>query len=106
MIPKARLSLLAGIEDPPNRLETPLHDALTQLIRTSLVEELQSNQIRLHPLVWEFAGTLVPEHELARFLAGAAAFLCSAYRSIPRLEREYNERGIDSLIEDLQVGTE
>ncbi|MGB7002653.1 MAG: TIR domain-containing protein [Halobacteriota archaeon] len=106
MIPVARLGLLAGIEDQPETLDTPLDDAFNFLVRISLVEQLQNYQLRLHPLVREFAESLIPEEEREAFLNRAAVNLYTAYKDVFRLEREYIKRGIDSVIDDIQVAIE
>jgi WD40 repeat protein len=103
MIPVARLGLLAGIEDQPESLETPLDDAFKFLVRISLVEQLQNYQLRLHPLVREFAERLIAKEKRVEFLNRAAVNLHTAYKDVSRLEREYIERGIDSVIDDVQV---
>jgi WD40 repeat protein len=106
MIPVARLGLLAGIENLPETLDTPLDDAFKFLVRICLVEQLQNYQIRLHPLVCEFAESLIAKEKRVAVLNRAAINLHNAYNDILRLEREYIERGIDSVIDDIQVGIE
>ena len=106
MIPVARLGLLAGIEDQPETLDTPLDDAFNFLVRICLVEQLQNNQLRLHPLVREFAERLIAKEKRVEFLNRAAVNLYTAYNDVSRLEREYIERGIDSVIDDIQVAIE
>ena len=103
MIPVARLGLLAGIEDQPETLDTPLDDAFNVLVRISLVEQLQNYYLRLHPLVREFAERLIAKENRAAFLNRAAVNVYTAYKDVFRLEREYIERGIDSVIDDIQV---
>ena len=106
MIPVARLGLLAGIENLPETLDTPLDDAFKFLERISLVEQLQNNQLRLHPLVREFAESLIAKEKRVEFLNRAAVNLYTAYNDVFRLEREYIKRGIDSVIDDIQVAIE
>jgi len=103
MIPVARLGLLAGIEDQPETLDTPLDDAFNFLVRICLVEQLQNYQLRLHLLVREFAERLIAKEKRVEFLNRAAVNLYTAYKDFFRLEREYIERGIDSVIDDIQV---
>ena len=104
MIPVVRLGLLAGIEDRPETLDTPLDDAVKELVRFSLVEQLQNEQFRLHPLVREFADSLIAEDKRVDFLNHAAFNLHTAYNDVLRLESEYLTWGIDSVIEDIQMG--
>lgn len=106
MIPVARLGLLAGIQDHPETLDTPLDDAFNFLVRLSLAEQLQNNQLRLHPLVREFAESLILEEKRVAFLNHAAVNLHNAYNDVLRLEREYLLRGVDSVIDDIQVAIE
>jgi hypothetical protein len=106
MIPVARLGLLAGIKNLPETLDTPLDDAFNFLVRICLVEQLQNNQLRLHPLVCEFAERLIPEEERVAFLNRAAVNVYTAYKDLFRLEREYLLRGVDSVIDDIQVAIE
>jgi hypothetical protein len=106
MIPVARLGLLSGIENLPETLDTPLDDAFNFLVRISLVEQLQNNQLRLHPLIREFAESLIAKEKRVAFLNRAAVNLYTAYNDVFRLEREYIERGIDSVIDDIQVAIE
>jgi hypothetical protein len=103
MIPVARLGLLAGIEDQPETLDTPLDDAFTFLVRICLVEHLQNYHLRLHPLVREFAERLIAKENRAAFLDRATVNVYNAYKDLFRLEREYIVRGIDSVIDDIQV---
>ncbi|MGB2842621.1 MAG: TIR domain-containing protein [Halobacteriota archaeon] len=104
MIPVVRLGLLAGIEDRPETLDTPLDDAVKELVRFSLVEQLQNEQFRVHPLVREFADSLIAEDKRVDFLNHAVFNLHTAYNDVLRLESEYLTRGIDSVIEDIQMG--
>jgi WD40 repeat protein len=104
MIPTARLGLLAGIIDHPESLRTPLHDAFNELIEASLVEKLQDNRIRMHPIVWEFAKGITLGEERTKLLTDAVACLHSTYDDPIRLGQEYVNRGIDSVIDDVKVG--
>jgi len=106
IIPMKRLGLLAGIEDHPERLETHLQDAFKELFDTSIMEQLRDNQVRLHPLVWEFARDQVPEDKRASLRSNAAGQLQHTYDDVLRLGKEFAERGIDSIIEDIKVGAE
>ena len=77
-IPTARLGLLAGISGQPEpEKEVSLLDiALAELQAVSLIVELSSDRLRLHPLVHEFAASIPPDpfdlrKELAANLADA-----------------------------------
>lgn len=106
MIPVARLGLLAGLEDHLETLDTPLDDAVQELVTLSLVEPLHNEQIRLHPLIRDFAERLIPEDERRAYLNQAAGNLFTTYTDMLRLESEYIKRDIDSVIDDVQVGIE
>jgi len=106
IIPKARLGLLAGIKPGQSRLDQPLAKALNQLHDLCLLEKLESDAsaARLHPLVRDFAFNLIPEEERGNFRSAAAQNLKEAYFDYPRLEAQVLARGVQKVIEDLQVG--
>lgn len=106
IIPKARLGLLAGIQAGKSKLHRPLDKAFNLLQDLSLVEKLESDAraIRLHPLVRAFARPLIPEDEIAGFKTSAAEKLKIAYFNYTRLKSELNARGVNALLEDMQVG--
>ena len=60
-VPIARLGVLAGLGDEarPGRL-SPLRRAVKRLEDACLVEWLEADQVRLHPLIREFAARLTP----------------------------------------------
>jgi WD40 repeat protein len=101
-IPVARLGLLAGVPDDgrPGR-PSRLARSLKRLERASLVEELQETQIRLHPLVREFAALQTPEEETPGFRARCAANLADAYDQFVILQDQCARRGVDALQGDL-----
>jgi WD40 repeat protein len=105
IIPKARLGLLAGIEPGKNKLHHPLDKAINLLHDLSLVEKLESGvqAIRLHPLVRDFANGRIPVAEQPVFKAAAAEKLKTAYFDYLRLKTELEKRGINALLEDMQV---
>ena len=105
IIPKARLGLLAGIGPGKSKLDRPMERAFNLLHELSLVERLEADAsaVRLHPLVREFAACLVPEEERKGFKAEAAQKVKRAYDSFYRLESEFRARGVNQVIDDLQV---
>ena len=101
-IPTARLGLLAGLDErEAGFFGSPLQMALEELENASLVEELRAEQVRLHPLVREFAARQTEEAEAPAFRRCGAANLAAAYENIATLEDHCARRGIDALQQDL-----
>jgi WD40 repeat protein len=102
LISTARLGLLAGLDDRGEGLfGSPLALALRELKDASLIEELRKDQVRLHPLVREFAVQRTPEEENLAFRQWCAANLTTAYEDIVSLENHCARRGVDAIQEDL-----
>jgi WD40 repeat protein len=101
-VPIARLGLLAGFSDKaqPGRL-SPLLRAVKRLDAACLVERLEADQVRLHPLIREFASGQTPQHQFDGFLGECLARAATALEHFPTLEALYVERGVDALQEDL-----
>jgi WD40 repeat protein len=100
-VPKVRLGLLGGFEFSDGLVD-PLQDAFNELHDLHLMEELEDGAaVRLHPLVWDFAGRLVPASEQSPLRTTAAATLAQLYMAPARLEQHVSARGIDPVIEDL-----
>jgi WD40 repeat protein len=106
-IPVARLGLLAGVpdQDQPGR-PSPLARALKRLETASLVEELLRDQLRLHPLVREFAVRQTPPSESASFRVRCASVLVDTYSKYAPLESQVCKRGIDSVEEDMSFAVD
>ncbi|MCB0123133.1 MAG: hypothetical protein KDE58_12850, partial [Caldilineaceae bacterium] len=109
VIPTARLGLLAGLRDV-DEWDCPLRDGLEELERASLVEMVDGETMRLHPLIRDFARAMVGHAERAAFCTACAQRLADAYCSgidgLARLGHEYERRGIGSLIIDLITAIE
>jgi Effector-associated domain 1/NB-ARC domain len=104
VVPRARLSLLTGLaETAEPGYPAAMEDALLQLRGLSLVEELTEHEIRLHPLVREFAETQIVGREA--FAAGCAGRLGEALWDMGRLHDEVAGRGIYAVLGDLRVGS-
>ena len=102
-VPRARLALLTGlIEKAEPGYPAPLEEALRELGGLSLVEELSEHEIRLHPLVREFAEKQIDAR--AVFAAECAARLGEALWDMGRLHEEVAQRGIYAVLGDLQIG--
>jgi len=101
-VPRPRLALLSGLPDQARPgYPTPLEKALAVLQDYSLVEKLSADEIRLHPLVREFTRSKIPDREA--FARQAAANLAGALWGVGRLESEIIARGVDAVLEDLQI---
>ena len=103
IVPKVRLGLLGGFEFSDGLVD-PLQDAFNELQDLHLMEELEDGSAaRLHPLVWDFAGHLVPASEQSNLKTTAGVTLAQLYMEPARLEQQVSARGIDSIIEDLGI---
>jgi WD40 repeat protein len=103
-VPAARLGLLAGVPQRGTAGEpSPLAQALRRLERAALVEELRGDELRLHPLVREFAAAQTPAAEVEAFRVGLAEHLGAAYRDVAEIERQCAARGIEAIEGDLRT---
>ncbi len=104
VVPRARLSLLTGLaEKAEPGYPAAMEDALLELRGLSLVEELTEHEIRLHPLVREFAAKQIAGREA--FAAECAGRLADALWDMGRLHEEVAGRGVDAVLGDLRVGS-
>ena len=101
-VPISRLGVLAGLGDEARsgRL-SPLHRAVKRLEDACLVERLEADQVRLHPLIREFAARQTPSDDVEHFLHQCLERAAAALEHFPTLERTYGQRGVDALQEDL-----
>jgi hypothetical protein len=101
-IPIARLGLLAELADkaPSGRL-SPLRRAVKRLEDSCLVECLEADRLRLHPLIREFAAGQTPPEQVEDFRRQCALRAASALESFSTLEALDGRRGLDGLQEDL-----
>ena len=106
IVPKARLGLLAAIQQGKSKLHRPLDKAFNLLHNHSLVERIGNDAwaVRLHPLVREFANNLIQEDKQEIFKTNASDNLRRAYLNYSRLKSELETRGVNEIIEDLQIG--
>jgi hypothetical protein len=104
LVPRARLALLTGLADEAQPgYPAPLEEALRELGGLSLVEELTEREIRLHPLVREFAEKQIEERGV--FAAECGERVGEALWDMGRLHEEVAGRGIDAVLGDLRVGS-
>ncbi|WP_437839850.1 CHAT domain-containing protein [Sorangium sp. So ce1153] len=103
-IPRARLSLLTGLESEaeegfPGRLQ----GALREIGALSFLEPMRGRDVvRLEPLVWEFAKQHIDAPEA--FAATSGERLGEALRDMDRLHKEVAKRKIDEVLTDLRIG--
>jgi len=108
IVPKGRLALLSGIAQEKTSLRRPLDKAFYLLHELSLIEKLDSKTaaLRLHALVRDFSQRLLSEQEQREYKANAAKALNEAYFDYLRLESELKARGVNPIIDDMQVALE
>ena len=84
VIPNERLGLLAGVAVRSDDGEGPssLDEALRRLEDDCLVEELRRDQVRLHPLVREFAERLTPAETRDAFRLTCAGRMAASLRGL------------------------
>ena len=103
LVPRVRLGLFTGLREKPEAGHPArLGSALRALRDLSLVEELSEHEIRLHPLVREFAEQQIEAKDT--FAAECAARLGEALWDMGRLHEEVGARGIGAVLEDLWIG--
>jgi len=101
-IPAARLGLLTGLSDRAEAgFVPPLDQALHWLYNYSLLERLENERVRLHPLVREFAAQQTPAAGTAAFCAHGADQLAQAYADFATLEEHAARRGVGEVEEDV-----
>ena len=104
VIPNERLGLLAGVAVRSDDGEGPssLDEALRRLEDDCLVEELRRDQVRLHPLVREFAERLTPAETRDAFRLACAGRMAAAYEDYATLEEMARKHpGVTPLEDDL-----
>ena len=80
--------MLAGLGDEarPGRL-SPLRRAVKRLEDACLVERLEADQVRLHPLIREFAARQTPPDQVEHFRRQCLERAAAALEHFPTLER-------------------
>jgi hypothetical protein len=101
-VPVARLGMLAGIPDKGNSIfDLTYRRVAERLIDLSLIEKLEGDHVRLHPLVHAFAKSQTSRSIESEFREECIRRLLAAFADIEILERQCDSRGIDELIQDL-----
>jgi WD40 repeat protein len=101
-VPIARLSMLAGlaVEARSGRL-SPFRRAVKRLEDACLVERLEADRLRLHPLIREFAAGRMSPDQVDEFRHQCLERAAAALEHFPTLEAMDVRRGVDGLQEDL-----
>jgi WD40 repeat protein len=101
-VPIARLGLLAGLtgEARPGR-PSPLRRAVKRLDDACLIERLEADRVRLHPLIREFAARQISPDEVGDFRRECIERAAAALEHFPTLDALHVRRGVDGLQEDL-----
>ena len=101
LIPRPRLLLLTGLSNAAEEgYPAPLDEALQLLNELCLVEELDHQNIRLHPLVRTYIRDGIPDAD--QFTNACIQRLTDALWDIPRLNDELTGRGVDAVIGDIR----
>ncbi|MFN8470357.1 MAG: caspase family protein [Caldilineaceae bacterium] len=103
-VPLVYLGLLAGISIQSNDLfGSPFHSAWETLLDLSLVEDVGNGQMRLHPLVREYAASQVPEVDIAAFRTACVKNLLAAYQDSETLDQHLVTRGTEAVVQDIRT---
>ena len=105
VVPVGRLGLFAGLDQREDDLLRPLDDAVNALVDFSLAERTSDAKgIRLHPLVREYAASQCDDP--TGFCNSAADKAAAGCADITRVFREFEDRGIDEVTEDIRIALE
>jgi WD40 repeat protein len=103
-IPTAELGLFAGVPDVAGPADpSPLRRALKRLHSVRLVEELLERDVRLHPLVREFAAALTTPAETPAFRHDCACRVARAFEDFATLEETARAEGVEGLQQTLKT---
>jgi hypothetical protein len=101
-VPIARLGLLAGLDNQARRGRLSILGRAVKLLEAAcLVERLEDQQIRLHPLIREFALQRTPPEQADEFLRHCIDVAAGAMGDYDSLEALVRQRGVDALQGDL-----
>jgi len=101
-VPMVRLGLLAGLGDEarPGR-PSPLRRTVRRLDDACLIERLEGDQVRLHPLIGEFAARQTLPEQNGDFRRECTARAAAGLEDFEIFEALEVQRGVDGLQEDL-----
>ncbi|RMF77353.1 MAG: TIR domain-containing protein, partial [Chloroflexi bacterium] len=100
-IPCSRLEHLADLHD--DTWDEPFKEAFDELRAAHLIEDLDDDSIRLHPLIREY---VCKQGDCTATLSEHAPNLLAAYRDPEILSEQYAQRGLQSIIDDLRQTVE
>lgn len=104
IVPLARIALLCGPLPVRSAIDRPFERACRLLWSVSMADASADKQaIRIHPLVRDFVNGLFAVAEQAAFRAQAEANVETAYSDPLRLKSEFERRGVDEILSDIQV---
>jgi WD40 repeat protein len=99
-VPRRRVELLTGLSDEAQgAARSPLEQALSELRRLAIAEELAGRAVRLHPLI--HASAAAPVDVPDEIVGDCAARVAETLGDPERLEREVFERGPSEVMLDL-----
>ena len=112
-VPAARLGAMTGLFDEKDGIRTPVSDGIADARSANLLEELEGDHVRLHPLVADFLRHPISGDppELNKFdakacLREAASRTLQTYWTMSRLEDGIAQRGVQEIEEDLKLAGE
>jgi WD40 repeat protein len=95
-IPTMTLAQFAGVSHASEPGDpSPFLRALKRLHDVRLVEELLEDRVRLHPLVREFAESLIPKNAVAEFRHACASRVMQALENVAAWESTVRSEGMD-----------
>ena len=101
-LPSERLRLMAGVDDDPESGEpSQFARALQRLDRLSLLEDIGSAEVQVHPLIRDFAAKQIPNMQPVAFRRQCAQRLWTAYTQIDKVAHQCAQRGIDAVEQDV-----
>ena len=94
--------MLSGLDDEtrPGRLSY-LRRAAKRLEDACLIERLDEDEVRLHPLIREFVAQRTPREQVDNFHRECLERAVLALENFSKLETLYYQRGVERLQEDL-----
>ena len=104
-IPVRRLEIFSGLFKKRDPLQPPLRTALNELTEKSLLEELEGEKVRFHPLVWEYSRSQLNQSAAKELRVNCARFCQEKYQDINAVAEEWQAReyDIDSVSLDLEL---